>query len=152
MIADQILSNIEYLHYKSYLHRDIKPENFAMGLGKKLHQIYTLDLGFSTSYINQQTNSHVAKVEGRKSRVGSLRYASVNVHKGCLNSRRDDLESLGYMLIYFLRGSLPWSGIKATSLEAQNNHIIKLKDISPEFLCKDLPHEFEKYMTHVRKL
>ena len=139
MIADQVLSNIEYLHYKGYIHRDIKPENFVMGLGKKLHQIYTVDFGMATSYMNVQTKSHVPKGESRKSFVGTLRYAGLNVHKGCLNSRRDDLESIGYMLIYFLKGCLPWSGIKSNSLETSIKHIIKLKDINPEFLCKDLP-------------
>lgn len=123
-----------------------------MGLGKKLYQIYTIDFGMAASYINPATKTHVPKSENRKSFVGSLRYAGLNVHKGCLNSRRDDLESVGYMLIYFLKGFLPWSGIKINSLESEIKHIIKLKDISPEFLCKDLPPEFEKYMTYVRKL
>jgi serine/threonine protein kinase len=90
MIADHVLSNIEYLHYKGFVHRDIKPENFLMGLGKKLHQIYTIDYANATNYIDLNTKEHLPARQV-KSFYGTLRYASINTHKGIKNSRRDDL-------------------------------------------------------------
>jgi serine/threonine protein kinase len=116
MIADQIINNIEYLHFKGYLHRDIKPENFLMGLGKKLSQIFTIDYANATPYLDTVTKEHVPIKDNRKSLYGTIRYVSINTHKGILNSRRDDLEAIGYMLIYFMKGRLPWMDIKSNSL------------------------------------
>ena len=109
MIADKILSSIEFIHYKNYVHRDVKPENFLVGLGRKLSQIYTIDLAYATPYCDAGKN-HRPDVVKESQFVGTLRFASLDVHRGHKNSRRDDLESLGLMLVYFLKGKLPWSG------------------------------------------
>ncbi|CAH2080545.1 unnamed protein product, partial [Thlaspi arvense] len=99
------MSRIEYLHSKGYLHRDIKPDNFLMGLGRKANKVYIIDFGLAKRYRDPTTNRHIAYREN-KNLTGTARYASCNTHLGIEQSRRDDLESLGYVLLYFLRGRL----------------------------------------------
>lgn len=117
MIAEKVLSSIEFIHYKNYVHRDIKPANFLMGLGKKLHQIYTIDLAYATIYMDPRTKEHRSNTVDEQSFVGTLKFSSLNVHRGNKGSRRDDLESIGLMLIYFLKGKLPWSGATGESVK-----------------------------------
>ena len=105
------VSRIEYVHSKSFIHRDIKPDNFLMGLGKRANQVNCIDFGLAKKYRDPKTHQHIAYREN-KNLTGTARYASINTHLGIEQSRRDDLESLGYVLLYFLRGSLPWQGLK----------------------------------------
>jgi len=81
MIADQMLSNLEYIHFKNYVHRDVKPENFLIGAGKKSHIIYTIDFGLSKRFRDSRTHDHIPLKEG-KPLIGTARYASINTHKG----------------------------------------------------------------------
>ena len=110
MIADQCLSAIQYLHHNNYIHQDIKPENFAMGLDHRSHIIHLLDFGLSKIFIDKKTSKHVEYKENMNL-VGTPKYLSINGHLGIKLSRRDDLESLGYMLIYLMKGYLPWQEI-----------------------------------------
>ena len=91
MIADKVISSIEFMHYKNFVHRDIKPANFLMGLGTKLHQIYAIDMAYSTTYKDPVTHENRPNVDDLSSFVGTLKFASLNVHKGCTNPCRDDL-------------------------------------------------------------
>ena len=106
MLADQMLQRIEYLHTRDFLHRDIKPDNFLSGIGKKTHKIYIIDFGLAKRYM-QRDRTHIP-YRDNKNLTGTARYASINTHLGIEQGRRDDLEALGYVLMYFLRGSLPW--------------------------------------------
>ncbi|OWM84560.1 hypothetical protein CDL15_Pgr001000 [Punica granatum] len=124
------ITRIEYVHSKGYLHRDIKPDNFLMGLGAKASQVYIIDFGLAKRYRDSTTNRHIPYREN-KNLTGTARYASCNTHLGIEQSRRDDLESLGYVLLYFLRGSLPWQGLKAATKKQKYDKICEKKLATP---------------------
>jgi len=152
LLADQMISRIEYIHTKSFIHRDIKPDNFLMGLGKKGNLVYIIDFGLAKKYKDSRSNQHIPYREN-KNLTGTARYASVNTHLGIEQSRRDDLESLGYVLMYFNRGSLPWQGLKAATKRQKYEKISEKKMATPiEDLCKNVPVEFATYLKYCRGL
>ena len=107
MVGYSMLGTIQRLLGKNYVHRDIKPENFLMGLGKKSHMVHIIDFGLAKRYRDSKTHQHIQYKEN-KNLTGTARYASVNAHLGIEQSRRDDLESIGYVLVYLANVSLPW--------------------------------------------
>jgi casein kinase 1/casein kinase I family protein HRR25 len=152
MLADQLLCRLEILHTKSYIHRDIKPDNFLIGRNNRKHLVYVIDFGLSKLYQDPRTGRHIPFREG-KSLTGTARYASCNAHMGIESSRRDDVESLGYMLVYFLRGKLPWQGVKAQNKKHKYQKIMEKKvSTSIEVLCKGFPSELRAFFDHVRAL
>jgi len=153
MLADQLLERIKYIHDKNFIHRDIKPANFVMGLDmKELNQVYVIDFGLAKSYRDPKTRQHIPCVQ-RKSLTGTVRYASINAQLGIEQSRRDDLESLGFVLIYFALGQLPWQGLKADSRKRFHQIIVEKKISTPvEILCRSLPPEFGTYLNYCRTL
>ena len=152
MIADQILLRLQSLHEKSFVHKDLKPENIMIGNGKKSNIIYLIDFGLSTHYCDPITKVHLPMREGR-TLVGTVRYASIHVHNGFEYSRRDDLESLAYILIYFLKGSLPWQALKKMKEMAKSSAVLAKKESMPvEEICESLPEEFLIFLKGVRNL
>ncbi|XP_059633138.1 casein kinase 1-like protein 2 isoform X2 [Cornus florida] len=152
MLADQMINRIEFVHSKSFLHRDIKPDNFLMGLGRRANQVYIIDFGLAKKYRDATTHQHIPYREN-KNLTGTARYASMNTHLGIEQSRRDDLESLGYVLLYFLTGSLPWQGLKARTKKQKYEKISERKVSTPiEVLCRGYPSEFASYFHYCRSL
>ncbi|GAA0154704.1 non-receptor serine/threonine protein kinase [Lithospermum erythrorhizon] len=152
MLADQMINRVEFVHSKSFLHRDIKPDNFLMGLGRRANQVYIIDFGLAKKYRDSSTHQHIPYREN-KNLTGTARYASMNTHLGIEQSRRDDLESLGYVLMYFLRGSLPWQGLKAGTKKQKYDKISEKKvSTSIEALCRGYPSEFASYFHYCRSL
>lgn len=151
MIADQILKRIEYIHYRRIIHRDIKPENFTIGLKPNAHKIYIIDFGLSKKVMNQN-GEHIRYIEN-KGITGTARYASIFTHQGIEQSRRDDLETLGYMLVYFLKGSLPWMNAPGKDTNERYQKIGEIKQATTvETLCYGLPDQFVEYMQYVRRI
>lgn len=151
-IADQAIRRLEYIHERSLLHRDIKPENFLLGQGAHASIIHLVDFGLAKQYRDPRTHCHIMYREGKRL-TGTPRYASINAHLGIEQSRRDDLESLGYMLVYFLKGRLPWQGLVAETRKRKYERIMERKlATAPAALCAGLPGEFIEYFEYCRAL
>ena len=152
ILGHQILSTLEFIHDKHIVHRDIKPDNLCMGLDYISQKVFLIDFGLAKKYRSSSTLCHYPLVI-KKGLTGTPRYASINALKGYEQSRRDDLESLGYVMMYLLRGELPWQGIIAKSKEERNKKILEKKiGISSSELCDGFPIEFEKYLDYVKNL
>lgn len=123
-LSFQLLDRIEQQHKCGWLHRDIKPDNFLLGPPNTdtQHIIYCIDMGLCKRYKDPHTHQHIPYKDNKKL-IGTPRYASLNTHLGVEQCRRDDLESIGYMLLYFLIGKLPWQGLKAKNKQGRS-HII----------------------------
>jgi serine/threonine protein kinase len=151
-LADQTIERMSIFHDRHLIHRDVKPANFAMGIGSEKDVVYCIDFGLTKRFRDPRTLKHITWREG-KSIIGTPRYASINNHFGRECSRRDDLESVAYMLIYFMKGSLPWQGLKANTKHGKYKMILEKKlNLSIDKLCEGIPKEFAMFLKYTREL
>jgi serine/threonine protein kinase len=122
LLSLKIFNIIKGIHESGYIHRDIKPDNFVIGFGESHNNIFLIDFGLSISYINTKTMQH-REYQHKHQFTGSFRYSSINNHKGIQQSRRDDLESICYMMVYFYKGKLPWQNIQAKDKRNKKENI-----------------------------
>ena len=180
LIGLEMIKRLETMHEKGILHRDLKPNNLAWGNFNSsynyistnnninnnifnykintyekldINTIYLIDFGLSCCYWDNYTTQRHYKPGDGLNFVGTLRYASLNSHKGIRQSRRDDLESMIYILIYFLKGKLPWQDVKAKNKDERYKIILQIKSkVTIESLCKDIPIEFAELLKYVKSL
>jgi serine/threonine protein kinase len=146
------ISCIEYIHSRNFVHRDIKPSNLLMGTGKHVQQVYLIDFGLAKEYRDPKTRLHTLK-RTSNGLVGTALYASINNHLHVEQSRRDDLESLAYVLIHFLLGTLPWKGLSRGGKVGNRNAILTKKFTIPaNRLCRHIPDEFSTLLDYARRL
>ena len=172
LIGVEMVKRLETMHQKGILHRDLKPNNLTWGnfnnsynnisinnnINKNnyekldINTIYLIDFGLSCSYWENNLKKHYRMSQGLNF-VGTLRYASLNSHKGIRQSRRDDLESMIYILIYFLKGKLPWQDVRAKNKEERYKLIQQIKtEVTIDSLCKEIPSEFAILLKYVKEL
>jgi len=153
LLGQQMLRRLEDLHALGIIHRDVKPDNFALGRGVQSNVVYLIDFGLAKQYYCHKAERHIPYIEN-KGLTGTAQYASVNVHLGIEQSRRDDIQALGYTLLYFLRGDLPWQKLEARSKQVLLRKISEMKQsLSAEALCEGHPPvlvEFLRYASGLR--
>lgn len=148
LLALQILRRIEALHEKGILHRDLKPENIVMGIKETGEGIaYLIDFGLSEPYLDQN-GKHIPFSKKAKG-GGTLYYLSVYGHLGIEASRRDDLISLGYMMVHLFKGGLPWFNLPGDLCEKVKTIAYLKSTVTLESLCEGLPGEFREYFKYV---
>ncbi|CAO3592937.1 unnamed protein product [Absidia cylindrospora] len=154
MLAKNMISRVQSVHERNMIYRDIKPDNFLIGRPstKQANNVFMIDFGMAKQYRDPKTKQHIPYRE-RKSLSGTARYMSVNTHLGREQSRRDDLEALGHVFMYFLRGSLPWQGLRAETNKQKYERIGEKKQTTiVKDLCEGYPEEFGIYLQYSRRL
>lgn len=153
-VAKQMIERIQSIHEHNLIYRDVKPDNFLIGKPDtpQANMVYIVDFGMAKQYRDPKTKTHIPYRE-KKALSGTARYMSINTHLGREQLRRDDLESLGHVFMYFLRGSLPWQGLKAPTNKQKYEKIgMKKQTTSINELCYGFPIQFAQYLTYVRNL
>ena len=152
MIGFQLIGILHFIHDKNIIHRDVKPDNCVMGSGELNENLYLIDFGLAKKYRSSRTLKQYPLTR-KKRLTGTARYASIHALEGYEQSRRDDMESVGYIMAYLLRGGLPWQGLKLKSKEDKYKNILeKKKEISSQELFKGFPNEFSEILDYTKKL
>ena len=146
----QMINIVRHIHNCGYIHRDLKPDNFVFDTAEP-EKIYCIDFGLAKKWIDDN-GDHIEFKPIHKF-CGTVRYASINALKGLEQSRRDDLESIGYILVYLFKKQLPWQNIKTKDKKKRHKLISKIKEnINVDELCKDLPNELITYFNYIKNL
>ncbi|KAA6386615.1 MAG: putative Casein kinase 1, partial [Streblomastix strix] len=152
MLAEQMLARVQALHQRGYIHRDVKPDNFLIGYGNKSNIIFMIDFGLAKRYTIPETGLHIPQ-RRKQDITGTLRYCSVHTHNNSEQSRRDDLEAIGYIIVYFLKGFLPWQGMRGATRKIRQDLIgQKKREMTSAELCSNMPDEIAMFVEYVRGL
>jgi len=146
-IGIKLIHLLKTIHDKGLIHRDIKPENFLFGVNDKSKHIYLIDFGLCKPYLIHDVHIKERKTSGL---IGSKTYASINSHNFIEQSRRDDLESLGYLLIYLYSGVLSWQKITETTNDCSINQ--KILHLKQHIIDMNLPNVLVNYINYVKSL
>lgn len=153
MIINQSLERLKLIHEKNIIHRDMKPENLCIGYKGKEKNIYLIDFGLSKIINNDKKNQFLLNIKSEKIVIGTVRYISMNAHLGNEQYKKDDLESLAYMLVFFIKGELPWQNLKAKSRKEKYTKIYqKKKHTVNSELCNFLPDEIKNFVSYILNL
>ena len=153
MIINQSLERLKLIHEKGIIHRDMKPENLCIGYKGKEKNIYLIDFGLSKIMNNDKKNLYLLNIKKEKIVIGTVRYISMNAHLGNEQYKKDDLESLAYMMVYFIKGELPWQNLKAKSRKEKYTKIYqKKKHTVNSELCNFLPDEIKIFLNYILNL
>eukprot|EP01064_Diplonema_japonicum_P038727 TRINITY_DN9479_c1_g1_i1.p1 TRINITY_DN9479_c1_g1~~TRINITY_DN9479_c1_g1_i1.p1 ORF type:complete len:550 (+),score=5.87 TRINITY_DN9479_c1_g1_i1:65-1651(+) len=148
-IAIQVIDCLKYVHEKGYIHRDVKPQNFLIGRNRESSKIFICDFGLA----KRRSYRAIPRTGGKP--AGTIRYVSLNAHKGIEQTLRDDMEAVGYMLVHMIRGKLPWHDepVKTTDKRKRHDHIADWKDKhSVADMCEGCPQAVEMFMHLTRSL
>ncbi|CAD8082907.1 unnamed protein product [Paramecium primaurelia] len=152
-ISYQLLSTLQQVHEKGVIHRDFKPENILTGYQQENGTIYLVDYGVSKVYLDNHGKHMQSPLKDKKSFIGTTRYASIAAHRGYELGRKDDVESMFYVMIYLLKGKLPWQNLQNIGDRDRTDVVGEVKqktEISE--LCKDVPSEFAEIFNYLKKL
>ena len=152
MVIFQLIGVLHFIHDKNIIHRDVKPDNCVMGSAELNENLYLIDFGLAKKYRSSRTLKQYPQTR-KKRLTGTARYASIHALEGYEQSRRDDMESVGYIMAYLLRGGLPWQGMKLKSKENKYKNILeKKKEIQSQDLFKGFPIEFSEILDYTKSL
>jgi serine/threonine protein kinase len=146
------LSVLKSLHDHHYVHLDLKPDNFMIGTGDRSSRVFLIDFRLTRLFRHPATHKHITQVRGLDI-TGTVRYSSINSHLRLTQSRHNDLESLAYVIVYLVKGRLPWQGIAVHPSQVHHDEALKLKQVATaKTLCKGLPRPFIKFIQHIWSL
>jgi serine/threonine protein kinase len=146
------LAVLRSLHDRHYVHLDVKPDNFMTGTGDTSSRVFLIDFGLTRLFRNPATHKHIKQVTGLDV-IGTVRYSSINSHLGRTQSRRDDLESLAYVIVYLVKGRLPWQGVAVCPGEVHHDKVLQIKQVTTaKTLCEGMPRPFLKFIRHIQSL